>query len=428
MASVEEHAASLVSRLGGPRYGGYLHQPIPTDADDDVRAVVDAYRGDPGNRAALQEQLGGEAVDILESYAERQAVAAVRTESLEPIRLGLGALGMCYPLGDRTQALMVLAKLDYSARLLGTDLADVAAEVAEVLPDEARYSIARFLARDDRDETLLGRMGFAGYGSGADFVYDNVSPGAAPPEPEPERPTPAPVSQTQGFMMRDRYTSVHPAVPTAVAVKDGAIVAIDRLGERRVFPLHGPDGPRSVVRYFESRGRGRSGRTDTSWAVTDVQGQAVLSGSEDDWNPDDFLRLAEAAGLQFSPEALAPGYTPPAHRHDYVDLSAKVGSNWTGLWFLLLLALGIYAIIGLFSGYPWLWPAFWGLTCSLHVRSEVRLERTISRNCAALPGDERPSAPWRKYDNPGRTAVGFLVFVFGPPLLVYLVRNAPPLP
>lgn len=426
MASVEEHAASLISRLGGPRFDGYLYRPIPSEADGDVRAVVDAYRAaERPDRAALAGRLSTEAVDILESYSERQAVAAVRIGSVEPISLGLVALGMCVPRGDRAQALMALAKLDHSARLLGSDLADVAAEVADVLSDEARYSLARFLARDDRDETLLGRMGFAGYGSGDGFVYDNLSPGATPPEPAAGAPR-APAPGTGGFLFRGRYTSVHPAVPTAIGVKDGAVVAIDRLGERRTFPLHGPDAPRSVVRYFDSGGR--SGRTAAGWSVTDGHSQALLSGSEDDWNPDDFVRLAEVAGLHFDAEALAPSYRKPPPRHDYVDLSAKNGSGWALLWVLLVPVFGLYSIIGLFDGYPWLWPAFWGVACGLHVSGEVRLGRTISRNCAALPPDEMPAAPWRKYKNPGRTAVGFLAFVLGPPLLVYLIRNAPPLP
>jgi hypothetical protein len=69
-----------------------------------------------------------------------------------------------------------MSKLDHSAQLLGVDLADSVADVAELLPEAGRTFIERWLTRDDRGPTLIRGMGYAAQGSGATFTYVNCSP------------------------------------------------------------------------------------------------------------------------------------------------------------------------------------------------------------------------------------------------------------
>lgn len=271
-----KHPASLLSGLSEARFQGYLFQPIPSDLDDEVRALVQAYQAlDRDERSSLQALLIGEPVDILESFAERQAVFAVRSGSIEPVRLGLAALGMSFPRGDSAQALMALAKLDHSARLLGADLADVAFDALSFLPEQFRYFTAKFLAGDNREGSLLTNLGFAAYGSGPDFVYDNVIPGAIP------APAATVVPSDSGFVARQRYTSTIPGDMVAMRVKDGALVVTDERGRRSAFPFTGPGAPAAVVRAFKG--------THRWWDVTDREGRAIVSGADDDWSRDAYI-------------------------------------------------------------------------------------------------------------------------------------------
>lgn len=174
---VREVARQLTAPLTLVRYEAFLWQPIPHHLDDDVRAVVRAYLdGGPDLRAAILDCSIGDPADVLKSFAERQAVEAVRIGSVEPIRLGLTAIGISLPRADDREAQLGLTKLDYSARLLGTDLADVFKDVAGSLAQAARTKIELFLTLDGRDASLLKSMGFAAKGTGADFYYDDASP------------------------------------------------------------------------------------------------------------------------------------------------------------------------------------------------------------------------------------------------------------
>ena len=173
----EVAVTALTAPLTRDRYKGYLRQPIPNDRDDDVRRLVQTYlQADPGLRAAILEQMVGRLLSVLGAFAERQAVEAVRTGSVQPVKLGLAALGMALVRADTREAQLSLSKLDHSARLLGTDLADVFEDVVASLPEPARDNIHQFLSRDDRGPSLLRRMAFVAEGTGDDFVYKSASP------------------------------------------------------------------------------------------------------------------------------------------------------------------------------------------------------------------------------------------------------------
>lgn len=415
--AVSENPIALLSRLSGARYGDYLYQPIPSDLDDDVLALVGAYQAaSPDDQASIRKEITGESADALECFAERQAVVAVRTESLEPIRLGLLAVGMCFPRPDKREAFMALVKLDHSSRLLGADLADLAEEMAKVLPDSSRYFLAQFLARADRGDSLLSTMGFATYGTGSEFVYDNAVPGA------PSAAAPPPVQGKVGgsFVARQRYTSTFPGDPAAIRVKDGALVVTDERARRSVFPLTGPDAPGAVVRAFKG--------TDRWWVVTDRQGRAIVSAADDDWGRDAFAGVAEAAGIPFDRDALAPGYALPAPRPDHVDLSRTGRSGWlTPVGFIVVGLLALYALIGLWAGYPWLWAVLWGSVGTWWNTRDSRDNAVCERNIADLPADERPVTPRREIKL-GKAFLGLAAFALGPTALAYLIRDAGPLP
>lgn len=167
----------LVERLTGDRFNGYLRREIPSHTDDDVRAAVEAYiHGDPDGRTTLLDLISEEPASVIEIFGERQAVVAVRTGSLEPIRRGLVAVGIAFPQGDYRETLMGLSKLDHSALLLDADLADLFDDVSALLPESARNFIADYLTKADRGPSFIKSMGYGAYGSGADFVYDNASP------------------------------------------------------------------------------------------------------------------------------------------------------------------------------------------------------------------------------------------------------------
>jgi len=171
----DESTANLLARLNGDPYDGYLRQPIPGASDEAPQAVVNAYvDADLEVRAATLEQVDENAAEVLEIFAERQAVVAVRAGSVGPIRSGLVALGMAIPKSDYRYALMGLAKLDHSARLLDVELGDLVEDVSPFLPDPSRSFIDRFLARGDRGPSLIKGMGYGTYGSGSEFIYDNA--------------------------------------------------------------------------------------------------------------------------------------------------------------------------------------------------------------------------------------------------------------
>ena len=398
-------AAGVVPRLVGSGYRAYLYQPIPSPADNDVREAIEAYlAARRADRARIEEHIVGEPADVLETFAQRQAVVAVRMASVKPIRLGLVALGMAIPHGERTEVLMALSKLDHSAQVLGIDLADVASKAARDLPEEARSFVAKFLARHDR-KSLLAQLGFAAYGQGPDFVYDNISPSGdgAPP-----------VSPAGGFVMRQYGTKWN---PVAIRVADDTLILTDRLARRFTFPLHSPNPPERVVSYRTYYGRG--GPRDY-WAVVDASGKAVVSDTDTGWNPEDFKRLAAAGGFR-----LEPVPDEPPQRNDFVDFTAPRMSTWLAFPLMLLVPILVVAgFVGLWDGYAWLWPAVWLGTGGYFLIRSLLDDPVIEANLAALPPDERPAEP-RPKANRGRSAaiVGAIALV--PPFVVYLVHSAP---
>ena len=167
----------LLTRLGGDGYDGYLRQPFPSGSDEGPQAVVRVYmEAEPQVRTVILDQVDENSAEILEIFGERQAVVAVRSRSVGPIRTGLVALGMAIPRSDYRYALMGLSKLDHSARLLGADLGDLVENVSPFLPGASRTFIDQFLERDDRGPSLIRGMGYEAYGSGEEFIYDNASP------------------------------------------------------------------------------------------------------------------------------------------------------------------------------------------------------------------------------------------------------------
>ena len=161
--------------LSGPRFNGYLRRPIPDESDELVERVVQAYRQEsPASRRERLSGLSRSEAEVLNVYAERMAVAAVRMRAIEPIRLGLIALGMAGAL-DFRENLMVLSLLNHSAEMLGASYDGLVEEVARVVPPRALERLQAFGRRPARDKEIRA-MGYGTEGAGAGFRYVRVSP------------------------------------------------------------------------------------------------------------------------------------------------------------------------------------------------------------------------------------------------------------
>jgi hypothetical protein len=150
---------------------------------------------------------------------------------------------------------------------------------------------------------------------------------------------------------------------TSVVVTDGVLIATGRWGRTASFPMDGsPRAPtryRSVVKWPK----------DDSFVFMDANGEALIILKEPTrWPSEGSYQFAEQAGLEFE----MVQETPPL-RHDGIRLRdsrwvemdfissaltlsivlsslAKFGLLDLFPWLLVILALGLFAAVGLFSG------------------------------------------------------------------------------
>ena len=162
--------------LSGPQFNGYLRRPIPDELDELVERIVQAYSQEaPASRtSSARSGLGGAKAETLNAYAQRMAVASVRSGSTDLIRLGLIALGMATAL-DVRENVIVLSLLSHSAEILEASYADLVEKVARVVPAQAMERFRAFARRSAKDRDIRA-MGYGTEGSGATFSYVHVSP------------------------------------------------------------------------------------------------------------------------------------------------------------------------------------------------------------------------------------------------------------
>ena len=165
-----------LSRLNGKQFNGYLRIRLPHDLDAVVESIVTAYLDAPApTRREISETVTLRAAGVLSAYGERMAAIAVRTQSQQPLRRGLVAMGLAHGrLDDPRDNLYPLAAVNHSAGLLGTDLLQLIDTMADYLPDPAVTAFRAFANRAEADKSLRS-MGLGTAGSHADFRYISAS-------------------------------------------------------------------------------------------------------------------------------------------------------------------------------------------------------------------------------------------------------------
>jgi hypothetical protein len=163
---------SVVARLNDRRFNGQRIRRIPHPFDDEVIAVIEAYRQSTAEqRRAMRDELGQVGISVLCTFPDRLAAVAVRTRSAEPLRQGLVALGMIADLlDDPRDHLYGLAAINHSAGVLGTDLSALTDSVADEVPPTAVAQFRAFAARAERDKSLAA-FNLRTQGSGDQFRY-----------------------------------------------------------------------------------------------------------------------------------------------------------------------------------------------------------------------------------------------------------------
>ncbi len=141
----------------------YGPAPIPDVRDSVVDEFISQVRdGDAAAIAALAAGPSDRGASVLRVYAERMSSLAVRREDpavLVRAVVALVAGGLAR--GDR-EAIMVMALIEHSARLLHEDLAEIfkpAASAINALSAGGPENLAAWLARAPEDRTLAA-MGF----------------------------------------------------------------------------------------------------------------------------------------------------------------------------------------------------------------------------------------------------------------------------
>jgi hypothetical protein len=161
-----------LSRLDGKQFNGYRVVRLPHALDAVVESVVTAYvDGSAPVRRRMSETASPRAASALIAYGERMAAVAVRTQSQQPLRRALVAMGLAYGrLDDQRDTLYPLVAVNHSAGLLDTELSRLIDAVADYLPDAAVTAFRAFVNRDEADKSLRC-MGLGTTGSNADFRY-----------------------------------------------------------------------------------------------------------------------------------------------------------------------------------------------------------------------------------------------------------------
>ena len=123
-----------------------------------------------------------------------------------------------------------------------------------------------------------------------------------------------------------------------IAVEDGALVVSDRDGTEHRFALSGADAPRLLSRHPIDLVRSTLGE---AWAVLDAHRMSYFSTDCDLWSPEDFDRLAVAAGLAMGDVLDRPKGTRP----DAVDMSAVSMPWWKVVLFVAVPLLVVCLLI-----------------------------------------------------------------------------------
>jgi hypothetical protein len=192
---------------------------------------------------------------------------------------------------------------------------------------------------------------------------------------------------TESFVIHPKEPE--PGLNIAVRVKDGVLVVTDHLSRRFTFDPARDDGPKKVYGYVLLGSR--DGNAAVHWTIVDKEGRSFVDVDKRHWDPDDFRKLAEAAGLALDPEYGGdPSNTEiPHERPDFVDLSGFSGGKLKlGVLAFVFPVLAVVGLTGLLSGFPWFWPLLilaWG---GWMIAASIGDALTVQRNRPHLPVDE----------------------------------------
>lgn len=189
-----------------------------------------------------------------------------------------------------------------------------------------------------------------------------------------------------GFAIRPKENDL--GLDIAVRVKDGMIVVTDRLSRRFTFDPSSPDGHKKVYGYLLLGSR--AGNSTDRWTILDKDGRSFVDVDKRHWDPQEFKKLAAAAGLPVEPEYGDPSSSEiPAQRSDFVELTEFGGGKLKlGVLAFVFPVLAVVGLMGLFSGFPWLWPLLiltWG---GWMIAASIGDGLTVQRNRPHLPVDE----------------------------------------
>lgn len=127
MTTNVEQCDDPLAALLGPRTEGYIDFPLPDDHDRQIGAVVDEVaRVNNAVSSAVRSHLTIDHAYILQAYARRMAIYAVRTHSVSPLKQALVALALAQPASDFRELIVEFTIIDHSAQLVGTTLDDLA--------------------------------------------------------------------------------------------------------------------------------------------------------------------------------------------------------------------------------------------------------------------------------------------------------------
>jgi hypothetical protein len=142
------------------RFASYGPSSLPNSRDDLVDKFIDqAISGGPAAVADFVEAASERGRRVLRAYAERMASLAVRRRDAHLLVCAVIAIVIGGLDQNALEALMVMPLIENSARLLGSDLADIFEKAAAIVGHPGSVNLMVWLTRAPEDRTPAA-MGF----------------------------------------------------------------------------------------------------------------------------------------------------------------------------------------------------------------------------------------------------------------------------
>jgi hypothetical protein len=153
------------------RFIAYGPAPIPDSRDDLVSNLIDeAEAGGPATVASLSASASEQGRRVLRAYGERMASLSVRRHDPGLLVRAVVAIVVGGLDQNALEALMAMALVDNSARLLGVGLPDIFDQASAVVGHPGSVNLMVWLSRKPEDRTIAS-MGFAESSDEGGFRY-----------------------------------------------------------------------------------------------------------------------------------------------------------------------------------------------------------------------------------------------------------------